>query len=262
MTADGKMMREDPWHDKEEEFLKKIEMQCNAYQAYFNKDYVYYHSLSSKFNIPILIVSSINALTAISLNDFLGQRYVSILNAVLSAGTGILGSIQLYMKINEKMSNALRSGILMKRLALKISKEMSIDRAQRGTIGQQFLQECFSEFNAALEQANPIEKKVQNFLALGQQPPREKIPSLMNLAAAAVANMSPRRQSIDYERSFASLTSYGKMSPHVATRARTLWGQIGIGRKGDSSPRGSESPPNQSDSIPEEEFPKGPVAEP
>jgi len=82
------------------------------------------------------VISSINALTAISLNEFLTQTYVSILNAILSAGTGILGSIQLYMKINEKMANALRTQVLMKRLALKISKELSIDRAQRATEGQ------------------------------------------------------------------------------------------------------------------------------
>jgi hypothetical protein len=247
-------LKEDPWHTKEEEFLKKIEAQCNAYQSYFNKDYQYYHSLSSRFNIPILIVSSINALTAISLNDFLTQRYVSILNAVLSAGTGILGSIQLYMKINEKMSNALRSGILMKRLALKISKEMSIDREQRGTVGQQFLQECFSEFNAALEQSNPIEKKVQNFLALGQQPPAAKPMSFLNLASAAVASISPKRSSMDLETSF---TSYGMMSLPGEIRAKTLWGFLGTNRRAESSPLGSESPPNLTESVPEEDSPRG-----
>jgi hypothetical protein len=246
-------MKEDPWHDKEEAYLKKIEAQCNAYHTYFNKDYQYYHTLSSRFNIPILVISSINALTAISLNEFLTQTYVSILNAVLSAGTGILGSIQLYMKINEKMSNALRSGILMKRLALKISKEMSIDREQRGTIGQQFLQECFSELNAALEQSNPIEKKIQNFLALGQQPPVPKPMSFMNLASAAVASMSPRRSSADLERSF---TSYGKMSPPEGTRAKMLWGFLGTNRKGESSPSESESPPNLNESILEEDSPR------
>ena len=246
-------MKEDPWHDKEEAYLKKIEAQCNAYHVYFNKDYMYYHSLSSRFNIPILVVSSINALTAISLNDFLVQRYVSILNAVLSAGVGILGSIQLYMKINEKMANALRSGILMKRLALKISKEMSIDREQRGTIGQQFLQECFSEFNAALEQSNPIEKKIQNFLALGQHPPVTKPMSFMNLASAAVASLTPKRSSMDLEASF---TSYGKMSPPEGTRAKMLWGFLGTNRRAESSPPGSDSPPNLNESIPEEDSPR------
>lgn len=252
MEANGKM-KEDPWHDKEEEFLKKLELQCNSYHAYFSKDYMYYHSLASKFNIPIMILSSINALTAISLNDFLGQRYVSILNAVLSAGTGILGSIQLYMKINEKMSNALRSGTLMKRLALKVSKELSIDRAQRATEGQAFLTECFSEFNACLEQSNPIEKKIQNFLAYGQMPPKIPSPSLMSLAAAAVANMSPRK-SLSYDDF--SLTSRG-MSQHPSEpRAKSLWGLIGASRKADSSPTGSESPPNLSDPIPEEDSPR------
>jgi hypothetical protein len=246
-------MKEDGWHDKEEAFLKKIEAQCNAYHSYFNKDYQYYHTLSSRFNIPILVISSINALTAISLNEFLSQTYVSILNAVLSAGTGILGSIQLYMKINEKMSNALRSGILMKRLALKISKEMSIDRDQRGTVGQQFLQESFSEFNAALEQANPIEKKIQNFLALGQHPPIAKPMSFMNLASAAVASLTPKRSSMDLDASF---TSYGKMSPPEGTRAKMLWGFLGTNRRAESSPPESESPPNLTESIPEEDSPR------
>jgi hypothetical protein len=236
-------MKEDPWHDKQEEFLRKIELQCNAYHGYFSKDYMYYHGLASKFNIPILVISSVNALTAISLNDFLGQRYVSILNAILSAGTGILGSIQLYMKINEKMANALRSGILMKRLALKISKELSIDREQRSTEGQAFLQDCFSEFNAALEQANPVEKKVTNFLAFTQAPEKAKM-GFMDL----VASISPRKSSFDEF----STGSTGSLQRLGEPRAKTLWGLLGTARRGAGSHHGSESPPDPTGSIPEE----------
>lgn len=246
-------MREDPWHTREEEFLSKIERQCNAYNSYFNKDYQYYHSLSSRFNIPILVVSSINALTAISLNDFMRQRYVSIMNAVLSAGTGILGSIQLYMKINEKMANALRSSILMKRLALKISKELSIDREQRSTEGQAFLQECFGEFNAALENANPIEKRISNFLALGEEPPAStrSVGSMADMAAAIVARMSPR------------FRPSPETSPHLSdSRAKTLWGLIGTGQRGENSLPESMTPPGQSGSTPGEESPKVQDAEP
>ena len=187
-------MKEDPWHDREEAFLTKIEQQCNDYAAHHTKDHMYYNKLSSRFNIPILVISSINALTAISLNSFLDQEYVSILNAVLSAGTGVLGSIQLYMKLNEKMTNALRASILMKRLALKISKELSIDRDQRSTEGQAFLQECFAEFNTALEQGNPIEKKLRNHLSL-VPPVMEKKMSLMSLANAAVGFVGTPRKS-------------------------------------------------------------------
>lgn len=251
-------MREDPWHEKEEVYLSKIEKQCNSYTNYFTKDYVYYHSLSSRFNIPILVVSSVNALTAISLNDFLGQRYVSILNAVLSAGTGILGSIQLYMKINEKMANALRSQILMKRLALKISKELSIDREQRATEGQVFLQECFGEFNAALEQANPIEKSIINFLSLGKEPPMRKSFSLMDMASAVVAGISPKKQS-----PAASTMPWDETPQRLSVpRAKTLWGLLDVIEKDGNSFLESPTPPGRSESTPGEESPEEQGSEP
>jgi hypothetical protein len=187
-------MREDGWRDKEEDFLTKLETQCNTYAKYFAKDYLYYHALASKFNIPILVTSALNSLCAIALNDFLPQKFVSILNAILSAGTGVLGSIQLYMKINEKMANATRSQVLMKRLALKISKELSVDRDTRSSDGQVFLQECFSEFNAALEQSNPIERKLQNFLSLDPKKLEEEYESsVLKFAGSAMNLLSPRK---------------------------------------------------------------------
>jgi len=155
----------DKWTDKEEFFLQDLERQCDLLYKHYAKEYTYYKLLSSKFNIPILVISAINALTAIALNDFLAQRYVSILNAVLSAGTGVLGSIQLYLKINEKLSIALRSNITFKKLALKISKELSIEREKRPD-GQIFLNECFAEFTTAVEAGNPIEKKMLNHMRL------------------------------------------------------------------------------------------------
>jgi hypothetical protein len=161
------------WDSKEEDFLKLLERQCNAYHKYFMKDFEYYKWLSNRFNVPILVISSINALCAIALNDFLVQKYVSILNAVLSAGTGLLGSVQLYLKINEKMTTSMRSSISMKRLALNISKELSISADSRTSEGKIFLQECFADFNACLEQSNPVHRKFQNYLALEKDDPNE-----------------------------------------------------------------------------------------
>jgi len=154
------------WNIREEEFLKKVEKQCNAYHSYFMKDYEYYKKLSNRFNVPILLISSINALSAIALSDFLEQKFVSIFNAVLSAGTGLLGSVQLYLKLNEKMANSLRSSTVMKRIALHIAKELSMAPETRATEGKIFLQECFADFNACIEQSNPIHRKFKNFIRL------------------------------------------------------------------------------------------------
>lgn len=152
------------WHFEEHDLLDKLEKQCNELYRHAIKEYTYYNKLASRFNIPILVISAMNALCAISLNDFLQQKYVSILNAVLSAGTGVLGSIQLYLKLNEKMTNALRTSINIKKLAIKISKEIKIKPVDRSTDGHDFMSECYAEFNTILEQSNPIEKKLTNFI--------------------------------------------------------------------------------------------------
>lgn len=231
---------ESRWHPDEQDFLAKLEQQCNTYYEYHNKDHGYYMSLASKFNIPILIVSAINALTAVALNSFIQQEYVSVMNAVLSAGTGVLGSIQLYMKINEKMTNALRASMLMKRLALKISKELSIDPVNRVTDGQAFLADCFSEFNTALEQGNPIEKTMENHLAFTPAVKKEKY-SLMAMAAAAVTG-SPRKDSID--------SSYGNLSRLGEPRAKRLWSLVDKVQKASHFPLESSSPSRQTGSSP------------
>jgi hypothetical protein len=179
-----------------------MERQCDVYYQHHTKDFVYYHSLASRFNLPILIVSAINALTAVALNEFVEQKYVSIMNAVLSAGTGVLGSIQLYLKINEKMTNATRSSLAFKKLGLKISKELTLGRGERVTEGLAFLSDCFSEFNTALEQGNPVEKsKLINHLALprpADQPATPTSPrmqrvadSLLQLARTPIGRSTP-----------------------------------------------------------------------
>jgi len=195
------------WHQDEDDFLIKLEQQCNTYYEHHNKDHMFYQKLSTKFNIPILVVSAINALTAVGLNAFVRQEFVSVLNAVLSAGTGVLGSIQLYLKINEKMTNSVRASMLMKRLALKISKELSIEPSHRVSDGQAFMNDCFGEFNTALEQGNPIEKSLMNHMAFTQIPRKER---------HSIFSGSPRKDATDF-------SSRGSPQRLSEPRAKTLW---------------------------------------
>jgi hypothetical protein len=154
------------WHDEEELFLANVQRQCEVLYRQNIKDLHYYDQLSSRFNIPILVISAVNSLTAVGLNSFIQQEYVSVLNAVLSAGTGVLGSIQLYLKLNEKMTRAARSSVGFKRISLKISKELALAREVRKTDGPTFVSECFADYNQTLESSNPIEKKLEEFLAI------------------------------------------------------------------------------------------------
>jgi hypothetical protein len=178
------MEKTNVWHPEEQKFLKELEKQCNMMQDYYRKEHVYFHKLAQRFNIPIIGISALNALTAVVLNEFVEQSYVSIINAVLSAGTGVLGSVQLYLKVNEKMTSALRSSITMQKLALRISKELTVEPENRVSEGKTFMNECHSDFITCVEQGNPIEKRLDNFMALGKisidlpASPRQRVMSI------------------------------------------------------------------------------------
>ena len=154
------------WTDKEELYLRKIHHQCNVYHLYYNKKSLRYTSLSQKFNIPILVISAVNSLVAISMPEFLDQNYVSILNGVLSLATGILGSIQLFLKLNEKLATCITVSLMFQKIGLKIGKELSIERELRVPDGKDFLMECFTEFNNAVDKCYPIDRKLPNHLLL------------------------------------------------------------------------------------------------
>lgn len=157
----------DIWLQQENEYLENMERQCHVLHEKYIEQHDYYQYWARRFNIPIIGISALNSLAAVVLNQFIPQDYVSIVNAILSAGTGVLGSIQLYLKINEKLTNSLMSAATFEKLALKISKELSINMRDRTTKGQDFVQECYAEFMLGIEKSNPLPPDPRNnFMAI------------------------------------------------------------------------------------------------
>jgi hypothetical protein len=156
----------DDWNENEEEYLKKMHYQCIEFFKHWNQKFLYYEKKNKYFNIPILIISASNSLFAITLTNWIDQKYVSIINAVLSVMTAIIGSIQLFLKINEKMGSAYIVSIKFHKLSLKISKEMSILREKRICDGKTFLNEIFNEFNDIIEKAGIQDTVLKDYLSL------------------------------------------------------------------------------------------------
>jgi hypothetical protein len=158
------------WNENEEEYLKKMHYQCIEFFKHWNQKFLYYEKKNKYFNIPILIISASNSLFAITLTNWIDQKYVSIINAVLSVMTAIIGSIQLFLKINEKMGSAYIVSIKFHKLSLKISKEMSILREKRICDGKTFLNEIFNEFNDIIEKAGIQDTVLKDYLSLDRTP--------------------------------------------------------------------------------------------
>ena len=154
------------WSSSEEHYLNKLHHECHTLCEYNRKQYNKYMKINKKFSIPILVLSSLNGLFALSLQPFLLQDYISVLNACISLACGVLGSIQLFMKIDEKIHNYIICSHEFNKLSIKISKELNLEKSCRHTKGNDFLIETFNDFNTILDKQEIKEKSTQEFLLL------------------------------------------------------------------------------------------------
>jgi hypothetical protein len=156
----------DEWNNQQEDYLKKLHFQSIENYKFWNKKNLKYQRISKYFNIPILVISAMNSLFAMILQNYIGQDLTSITNAVLSVLTAILGSVQLFLKINEKVSNSLIVSMKFHKLSIKISKELCINRDDRATNGNTFVQDVFNEYNDILEKSGCVDKVLKDYLQL------------------------------------------------------------------------------------------------
>jgi hypothetical protein len=156
----------DEWNNHQEDYLKKLHFQSIENYKFWNKKNLKYQRISKYFNIPILVISAMNSLFAMILQNYIGQDLTSITNAVLSVLTAILGSVQLFLKINEKVSNSLIVSMKFHKLSIKISKELCINRDDRATNGNTFVQDVFNEYNDILEKSGCVDKVLKDYLQL------------------------------------------------------------------------------------------------
>lgn len=154
------------WTHREEVYLKKLHLQCLNMYSYYNKLHLSQMDVSKRFNIPIMVLSAINSLLALTLAAFIDQAFVSIINAIISAGVGILSSILLFLKVNEKITLSQSLSMKMNILALKISKELGLDKDHRTLDGTLFLNECFQEYLVIIDKSFPLDRKVKNYLTI------------------------------------------------------------------------------------------------
>ena len=141
------------WSKEVERLLDKIRTNSNDLEAHHKKKYFSIKKLTIWFRVPVIVLSSINALVAVSLTSYLPQNYISGMNAGISFIIGTLTSIGLYLKIEDRAEGELEASRKYHVLALNIFKILSLKDNERGVDGDIFLNTCFSEYVKLFEQS-------------------------------------------------------------------------------------------------------------
>lgn len=141
------------WSNEIEKLLDQIRLNSIELETHHKLKYFAIKKMVVWFRVPVIVLSSINSLAAVSLNSYVEQSIVSGLNASISFFIGIITSIGLYLKIEDRMENELEASRKYHVLALNIFKILSLKCDERQIDGDIFLSTCFSEYIKLFEQS-------------------------------------------------------------------------------------------------------------
>jgi hypothetical protein len=139
-----------------DELLNKIRLNCVTLSKRHTLRYLYYKHVSKYFEIPTIILSVFSGSFAVGSNEFLHQKYISVVSCLISIVITILTSIKLYMKINETLSVEQELSIKYKIMSLEIYKFLSLTDQTRGMTEIEYLNKTYVQYIKLVEQSEVV----------------------------------------------------------------------------------------------------------
>jgi hypothetical protein len=155
--ADTQSVFMNTWTPKIDALLHILRENCNYMSKYHNFKYQFYKERLKWFRIPIIVLSAINAFTAVGLQPYTAQRNISTINSIISLLCGILTSVELFLNIQKKMENDLMSHKDYYTMSMDIFKMVSLDLHKRNVNGRDFLDDKITDFKKLIQSSNIID---------------------------------------------------------------------------------------------------------
>ena len=163
------------WSSSIDSLLDKIRLNSIQLSNKHIQNHLYYKNASVYFEIPTIVLSVFSGSFSVGSDDFLNQKYISVVTCSISMVITILTSVKLYMKITENSSQEQELAISFKTLALDIFKTLSLPNEDRGTDGLVYLNKVYNKYINLVENStilNTMNKK-DNLLVID--------PNLLNI---------------------------------------------------------------------------------
>lgn len=142
------------WNNNIEILLNDIRLNANTLEEHHRALYFSIKANVIYFKLPIIFLSSINAISAVAFSNYIDQSYISMTNCGISFIIGLLTSISLYLKIEDRLDSEMSSCKEYHKLGIEIYKMLSLKPSDRTMDGDIFLNEMYSEYVKLFERSN------------------------------------------------------------------------------------------------------------
>ena len=147
-----------------EDILEKIRLNCGILHEYNRRRFMEFNQQIKYYRIPVLVLSSCASVWSVSGTTFLPQEQVSLVNCFMGLCAGLITSLELFIKLDEKMKGAEDMGHKYYSLSIDIYKTLMLDDCNRTQEGKEYLNEVFSEYVKLNENGFLLDKKIKDQL--------------------------------------------------------------------------------------------------
>ena len=149
------------WKRSHETILKRIGEQCFMYEILHRKSSEYYLRQSRRFNVPIIVLSTISGTLSFSTESIPEgiRRYLPFGVGVVNIFVGILSTVSSLLMLSENYKLHFTAASIFGKLARSVACRLALPPVDRGLHGTRCIQEVRAEFESAIEQAPPLAKR-------------------------------------------------------------------------------------------------------
>lgn len=160
------------WREKEEEYLRKLELSCLQMSREYHDIYFDLKTSQNKYKIPAIIIGSFTGVASFGSSTFPPnyQKWVSISVGLINVAIAILNTLESFFKLGEELSASRSSSEQLKKLAEDINRELALDVSTRQTSGVIFLRDAYTRYQQIVSNA-PLLMKYNSYLVLHQKKP-------------------------------------------------------------------------------------------
>ncbi len=144
--------------------LIKIRKNCVYLSIYHNRKHHFYKNiLFCVFRIPLILLSGLNSFFAVGLQNYLDQKTISLLNALISLFCGVLTSVELLWQLKDRVDQELESHKNFYKLSTDIFKFLGSSEENKQNRND-FLTEIYNLYQKHIATANAINVYRRGFL--------------------------------------------------------------------------------------------------
>ena len=144
------------WNNTEdiETILNDVRENSIYLSNFHKKNYFYYKKVETYFRLPTIVFSSVASVASVGLTAYLAQPHISAITCLISLMVGIINSIELYMKITDKIEAELETSKLYYNLSIDLHKLLNLDQRNRTGEPRELLDAFFTRYIDLVEKSN------------------------------------------------------------------------------------------------------------